>query len=80
MNYQRSHVDVLSIHKFSAANTELFFWLEEKYRQQIIEPVRSRYYQIPDYLPVGRCGMFEKYGKPQGRIILDHNLIKYSLL
>ena len=37
----------------------------EIYRQEVIEEILQRYYRIPDYLPVGRCNMYEWYGKPK---------------
>ena len=35
------------------------------YRQDVLEEVLSRYYRIPDFLPVGRCNMYEWYGMPK---------------
>lgn len=32
-----------------------------KYRRQVLAMVRERYYRIPDFLPVGRCGFLENY-------------------
>ena len=34
------------------------------YREQVLERVMQSYYKIPDFLPVGSCYMFEKYGEP----------------
>lgn len=34
------------------------------YREQMLEDIMQSYYQIPDFLPVGSCHMFEKYGAP----------------
>ena len=34
------------------------------YRDNVIEEVLQRYYNIPDYLPVGQCNMHDWYGKP----------------
>ncbi len=31
------------------------------YRQQVLHKIRSTYYDIPDFLPVGSCYMFERY-------------------
>lgn len=36
-----------------------FLW--KPYRDQILETVRKRYYDIPDFLPTGRCGFLERY-------------------
>jgi hypothetical protein len=35
-----------------------------QYRAQILEYIMQSYYRIPEFLPVGSCYMFEKYGKP----------------
>jgi hypothetical protein len=35
------------------------------YRQEVLEEILQRYYRIPDFLPVGRCNMYEWYGKPK---------------
>ena len=37
----------------------------EVYRQEVIEEILQRFYRIPDFLPVGRCNMYEWYGKPK---------------
>lgn len=31
------------------------------YRQQVLKQIRSSYYNIPEFLPVGSCYMFERY-------------------
>ena len=35
------------------------------YRQEVLEEILQRYYRIPDFLPVGRCNMYEWYGRPK---------------
>jgi 4-amino-4-deoxy-L-arabinose transferase-like glycosyltransferase len=35
------------------------------YRQDVLEKILQRYYRIPNFLPVGRCNMYEWYGKPK---------------
>jgi len=35
------------------------------YRETVIEEILQRYYNIPDYLPVGQCNMHNWYGKPE---------------
>ncbi len=62
--------DSVELHTLSIAGTRFYYLLGrgfryKTYHREVLEPVLSHYYQIPDYLPVGRCGMFEKYGKPQ---------------
>ena len=32
-----------------------------KYREQVLRPLRDRYYRIPSYLPVGHCYFCERY-------------------
>jgi len=32
-----------------------------KYREQVLRPLRNRYYRIPSYLPVGHCYFCERY-------------------
>ena len=34
------------------------------YREQMLEDIMKSYYKVPDFLPVGSCYMFEKYGEP----------------
>jgi hypothetical protein len=51
------------------AETEYYYPLGQgfkfkAYREQILEETLSRYYNIPDFLPVGQCYMHERYGKP----------------
>jgi len=70
LDRHRAYFDSLEIHTLPIADTEFYYFLGrgfnyENYRREVIEPVLSRYYQIPDYLPVGRCAMFEKYGKSE---------------
>jgi len=36
-----------------------------RYRAQVIKHILQRFYRIPDWLPVGRCYMTERYGPPQ---------------
>jgi hypothetical protein len=35
------------------------------YRETVLEEVLQRYYNIPDFLPVGQCNMHEWYGEPE---------------
>ena len=37
----------------------------QAYRQEVLEEILKRYYRIPDFLPVGRCNMYEWYGMPK---------------
>jgi 4-amino-4-deoxy-L-arabinose transferase-like glycosyltransferase len=37
----------------------------QPYRQEVLEEILQRYYRIPDFLPVGRCNMYEWYGMPK---------------
>ena len=32
-----------------------------KYREQVLRPLRDRYYRIPSYLPLGHCYFCERY-------------------
>lgn len=34
---------------------------EPAYRQKVLSEIRDRYYDIPAFLPVGRCGFLERY-------------------
>ncbi|MDZ7663486.1 ArnT family glycosyltransferase [Thiohalophilus sp.] len=34
----------------------------QKYREEVLSDIVQRYYRIPDYLPVGSCYMYERYG------------------
>ena len=66
LDAHRAYFDSLEIHSLPIADTEFYYFLGkgfqyENYRREVIEPVLSRYYQIPDYLPVGRCNMLEWY-------------------
>ncbi|MEE8388669.1 MAG: glycosyltransferase family 39 protein [Acidiferrobacterales bacterium] len=36
----------------------------EAYRQQVLKRIRSTFYNIPAFLPVGSCYMFERYSGP----------------
>lgn len=69
LDQHRAYFDSLEIHSLPIADTKFHYFLGrgfqyENYRREVIESILSRYYQIPDYLPVGRCEMFDKYGKP----------------
>ena len=35
------------------------------YREEMLEQIMQFYYEIPGFLPVGSCYMFEKYGRPK---------------
>lgn len=35
------------------------------YREEVIEGILTRYYSIPDFLPVRQCYMYERYGRPE---------------
>lgn len=70
LEQHRDWFDSIEIHTLPIEGTQFYYLLGrgfkyKVYRKEVLEHVLSDYYQIPDYLPVGRCGMFEKYGKPQ---------------
>ncbi|MGM0593725.1 MAG: glycosyltransferase family 39 protein [Pseudomonadota bacterium] len=35
--------------------------LYERYRSQVLEPIRQRYYRLPQWLPVGGCYFYRRY-------------------
>lgn len=55
------------------AETEYYYLVGEGfkfqvYREQILEETLSRFYNIPDFLPVGQCYMHERYGKAAEKV------------
>ena len=65
----RAWFDSLEIHPLVIEGAEFHYFLGrgfryEDYRRDVIEPILSRYYRIPDWLPVGQCAMHARYGRP----------------
>ncbi|MCW9025380.1 MAG: glycosyltransferase family 39 protein [Gammaproteobacteria bacterium] len=66
----RDFFEKAEIKPLPIAETEFYYLLGQgfkfkAYREQILEETLSRFYTIPDFLPVGQCYMHERYGKAQ---------------
>ncbi len=67
--YQK-YFDKIEIKPLAIAGTNYYYLLGrgfryQTYRHEIIEKILQRYYNIPDFLPVGQCYMYERYGGPE---------------
>ena len=65
-----AYFDSVEIKPLPIAETSYYLLLGrgfkyQPYRAEVIEEILQRYYQIPDFLPVGRCNMYEWYGSGQ---------------
>lgn len=41
----------------------------ERYRAEVLERIRERYYRIPDFLPLGGCTFLERYFGTEGEMV-----------
>ena len=64
----QDYFDSTEIKPLKIAETEFYYLLGKgfkykAYRELLLEETLSRYYKIPDFLPVGQCYMHDRYGK-----------------